>query len=187
LIKLRRKITTCEINDNFIPNKLMNKVCLLTGSNEDDRIRNLQKAKDFIGERIGTVSRESDIYETEPWGYKSEKYYLNQCLLIETNLSPEKMMEVILDIENTMGRRREKRKYRDRKIDIDILFYNDEKIRFRDITIPHPRLHERRFVLVPLSEIVPQYIHPVLGKTIENLLSECTDSLSVRVWKPASY
>jgi len=159
----------------------MNKVYLNTGSNDGDRLSNLYRAKEFIEHRIGNLISISHIYETEPWGYASIKSFYNQCLYLESTLEPENILMGIIGIEREMGRIRSGESYTDRIIDIDILFYNNLIINTKELTIPHPRLHERRFVLVPLAEIAEDFIHPVFEKSIIRLLQECEDSHSVNL------
>jgi 2-amino-4-hydroxy-6-hydroxymethyldihydropteridine diphosphokinase len=153
----------------------MHKIFLLTGSNIGDSGANLQTASKFIHQQIGKVVAVSQVYKTEPWGNKNQQVFLNQVLKIETNLSPQLLMHTILQIENAMGRNR-KVKWEPRIIDIDILFFDDEIIDEEDLQIPHPLLHERRFTLVPLNEIASDFIHPKLKKTIQQLLTNCTDN-----------
>ena len=160
----------------------MNKVCLLTGSNLGDRIKNLRKARELIIDKIGILLLKSGIYETEPWGYKSTKYFLNQCLLLDTKIRATTVLTRIVEIEKQIGRTRDTGGYADRIIDIDILLYNDEYIKLKNLCIPHPKMHQRNFALIPLCEIIPDYIHPVLGKRLEEILAECTDkSIVVKV------
>jgi 2-amino-4-hydroxy-6-hydroxymethyldihydropteridine diphosphokinase len=123
------------------------------------------------------------VYETGPWGFKSGKKFLNRVLGVETVLNPSDLLERILKIESDLGRIRSGKGYSSRIIDIDILFFGDEIINEGSIVIPHPHLHERKFVLVPLNDIAPEFVHPVLKKTVEELLSLCTDKGKVRIYK----
>jgi len=150
------------------------------GSNLGERKETLQKAKIRIGEVIGTVVSASSIYETEPWGFKSENNFLNMVLSVKTEISPSGLLGRILMIESQMGRVRGDTGYKSRKIDIDILLYNDEIVKEEALVIPHPKMHERRFVLVPLAEIAPEIIHPVFNKSISSLLKSCKDKSKVR-------
>ncbi len=157
----------------------MNKVYLLSGSNAGERLIHLNRAKELIELRIGTLSQVSHIFETEAWGYVSDQSYYNQCLYLESALEPNSILNEILSIETEMGRKRSGKSYTDRIIDIDILFYNNEIIRTKELTIPHPRLHQRKFALVPLAEIAKDFVHPVFRKSIGQILENCEDKLKV--------
>lgn len=157
----------------------MNKAYLLTGGNEGDRYLNLRQAKTNIEHICGRLLRASSIYETAPWGNSNQRDYLNQVLLIETAMSAIQLLKSILSIEEMGGRIRTV-KNAPRTIDIDILFYNDFVVNEPGLYIPHPRISERRFVLEPLNEISPGFVHPVLSKTIHELLQECKDELAVK-------
>lgn len=157
----------------------MNTVYILTGGNLGDRLANLQKAKQYLGKETGNIVTSSSIYETEAWGNNDQPDFYNQVHIINTKLSAEQMMENILEIEEQMGRVRAA-KNASRIIDIDILFFNDDVINKKDLIIPHPEISNRRFVLIPLKELSPGLVHPVLNKTINELLSTCKDTLSVK-------
>lgn len=157
----------------------MNHAYLLTGGNLGERAENLQKANRLIAVQSGRIIKTSGVFETAAWGKTSQPDYLNQALLIETSLNASTLLHSLLAIEKQLGRLRQE-KYGARIIDIDILFFNDAIVKTPDLVIPHPHLHNRRFVLVPLAEIAAGYLHPVLKKTIETLLSECPDSLNVK-------
>ena len=162
----------------------MHNCFLLLGSNQKNRIENLNRAKQEIRHTIGEIKLASSVYETEPWGFASEEHFLNMVVLIDTNLPAESVLEKILNIEQVLGRVRNSKGYASRIIDIDILFYDDEIVDEPQLQIPHPRLHERMFTLIPLMEISPKKIHPKLQKTIKELLAECTDKLAVEIFKP---
>lgn len=153
-------------------------VFILLGTNLGKRVLNLKSAVNFINKDIGLVLLKSKIYETEPWGVTDQPNFLNQVLKINTNLSPQNCLKNCLEIENKMGRER-LRKWGERLIDIDLLFYNDLKINTLDLVLPHPRLHERNFTLVPMEEIAADYIHPLFNKTMYELLDICRDDQSV--------
>jgi len=157
----------------------MNKVVLLLGSNIGQRIINLANAVLEINEQLGKIIASSSIYETAPWGNEDQESFLNQVIILTSALSHEKMMKRILLIEEKLGRIRTK-KWEPRIIDIDILFFNDEIISSENLIIPHPGLHERKFTLVPLAELIPDYLHPVLKKTIAEILNGLKDPLEVK-------
>lgn len=156
----------------------MNQLFLITGGNIGDRKKNLQTAATLIGDRIGTIKKSSKIYETEAWGLRDQPAFYNRVHLVETNLSARKVLGSILKIEEEMGRRRTT-KNAARVIDIDILFFNDQIVNEQNLVIPHPRIADRRFVLLPMNEISPQKIHPVFQKTMSELLTLTTDELKV--------
>jgi 2-amino-4-hydroxy-6-hydroxymethyldihydropteridine diphosphokinase len=158
----------------------MKKVFLGLGSNLSDREHNLESAVEKIQEFIGPIIRVSSIYETEPWGFKSENYFLNMVVEAETSLNPSGLLGRLLTIESLLGRLREGKKYQSRIIDIDILLFGKQVINKAELVIPHPKIPDRRFVLEPLCEIAPDTVHPVLGKTIAELLAECKDKSRVK-------
>ena len=157
----------------------MNDVFLLLGSNLGDRNLHLQNAVTYIEHDIAPVIKKSSIYETAAWGKTDEPDYLNQVVMLRTVLSPKKLLETTLFIENTLGRQRQE-KWGSRTIDIDILFYDKIIINEANLQIPHPELHKRRFTLEPLAEIEPNLLHPVLNKNILQLKSELKDNLIVK-------
>ncbi len=157
----------------------MNKVVLLIGSNIGDRLSYLEKAETEITVELGRIVRQSSIYETASWGNTSQENFLNRVLIIESTLAANEMMKKIISIEEKMGRRRTA-KWEPRIIDIDILFFNNEIISKEDLIIPHPHLHERKFTLIPLTELIPDYLHPVLKKSVAELLSGLNDPLEVK-------
>lgn len=131
----------------------VHKVYLGLGSNQGDRNKQLARAIELIGERVGKVIRQSSIIETEPWGFTSGNKFLNCAIFIETELLPRKVLEVTKQIERELGRRYKGMAYRDRPIDIDILLYDDITLDEPDLQIPHPLMYERDFVMIPLREI----------------------------------
>ncbi|MCX6248357.1 MAG: 2-amino-4-hydroxy-6-hydroxymethyldihydropteridine diphosphokinase [Bacteroidetes bacterium] len=153
---------------------------LLLGSNLGDRKSQLDRSADLIAEMIGPVVMRSSLYETEPWGFASDDLFLNAALQCRTSLSPEEVMQRIERIEKLFGRERPGTGYSSRIIDIDILFYDGIVVDQEGLKIPHPRLPERRFVLVPLDEIAHSFVHPLSGKTIGDILRDCTDLKEVR-------
>jgi len=173
-----------EINNvTFVNSKkiicFMSSVYLLLGGNISDRFSYLGEAITNL-KNIGIILNQSSIYETEPWGFSHENNFLNQAVLLKTNLSPELLLHKIHKIEHNLGRVRSSKQYSERVIDIDILFYNNHIIDNENLAIPHKRLHERLFTLIPLNEIAPDLIHPVFTKKIKSLLSECNDILKVK-------
>jgi len=161
----------------------MNRVCLSLGSNIGDRKHSISIASGNINNTIGKIISSSSFYETEPWGFNDENFFLNQCIIIETTLTPENVLQELLAIEEKMGRTRVGKLYASRIIDLDILFYDDMILETPQLVIPHPLLHKRRFVLMPLAEIAPEMIHPVFKKTIHQLLEECDDKMKVELYK----
>jgi 2-amino-4-hydroxy-6-hydroxymethyldihydropteridine diphosphokinase len=157
----------------------MNGIYLIIGGNMGDRENYLATCIQEIENCIGKIVRKSAIYETASWGNTEQTPYLNQVLFLYTNLNPQKLLAECLSIEKKMGRRRTV-KWDSRIIDIDILFYDHEIIHDDGLTIPHPLLHERKFVLIPLNELSPLFIHPVSKKSIHELLNECKDPLEVK-------
>jgi 2-amino-4-hydroxy-6-hydroxymethyldihydropteridine diphosphokinase len=160
---------------------LKNKLYLLLGANLGDRLQSFFLAQNLIVARVGSILRASSVYETAPWGVLDQPSFLNQVLEIETELSSGEVLPVILAIEQELGRVRHER-WAARVIDIDILYYNNLIIDVPGLTIPHPRLQERRFTLAPLAEIARDYIHPVFGKTNLQLLSDCRDESDVSIF-----
>ena len=156
----------------------MNKLFLITGGNIGDRKKNLENAAALIYDRIGTVVKSSKIYETEAWGLTDQPAFYNQVHVVESNFSAKEVLSNILQIEEEMGRKRTI-KNAARIIDIDILFFNEEIVNEQNLVIPHPQISNRRFVLLPLSELVPQMIHPVFKKSIHQLLLQTKDQLKV--------
>ena len=152
---------------------------LATGSNLGDRQHNLHSALQAI-RRIAEVEQVSSIYETEPWGYTDQPAFLNQVLAVTTLLSPFEVLNSIKSMEGEIGRTPTFR-YGPRVIDIDILLYDDLIMDEDRLTLPHPRMTERAFVMVPLDEIAPQYIHPVFQQTIHELLQNL-DTSSARLF-----
>jgi 2-amino-4-hydroxy-6-hydroxymethyldihydropteridine diphosphokinase len=151
---------------------------ILTGSNLGDRMASLKQAGELIVKKGHTLLSSSPIYETAPWGPVPQPAFLNQVVKISTKMEPDALMQSLLDIENEIGRMRNE-KMGPRIIDLDILFYDRIIYQSDILDIPHPRLQDRRFVLQPLADICPEYIHPALNKSINQLLAECPDQLNV--------
>lgn len=147
---------------------------LSLGTNLGNRQSNLETALALIGQRIGTVKAISEVIETEPWGFESSNRFLNMAVKVQTDLGPRQTLLTTQGIEKEMGRTEKSvdRVYCDRLIDIDILLYDDLILETPDLTIPHPLMHKRGFVLGPLAQIAPDTVHPVLNKTIRQLAGE---------------
>ncbi|HVG14975.1 MAG TPA: 2-amino-4-hydroxy-6-hydroxymethyldihydropteridine diphosphokinase [Chitinophagaceae bacterium] len=156
----------------------MNVAYLLIGGNMGDRALQLKSAADAISTQCGMIEATSPIYQTAAWGLTEQPNFLNQALKILTSLSPFQLLHSVLAVEESLGRVREQ-KFGPRTIDIDILLYNDLQLASPTLTIPHPSLPHRRFALVCLNDIAGDVVHPTLGKTINELLLQCTDSLRV--------
>jgi 2-amino-4-hydroxy-6-hydroxymethyldihydropteridine diphosphokinase len=157
---------------------MMYSVYLITGSNQGDRAVQLSSVLDELRQHAGTVAQTSEVYETEAWGREGLPAHLNQAILLKTALEPLALLAVLQQIERRLGRVRQER-WGVRSIDIDIIYFEDRVIDLPDLKIPHPLLQERKFVLVPLTEIAAEWIHPVYGKTNATLLKECLDHLGV--------
>ena len=153
-------------------------VFLLLGSNLGDRGQVLASAREAIAAQAGSIIRQSAIYETEPWGNTDQPVFLNQVLEISTSLLPEDLLRIILNIEHDLGRVRYER-WGARVIDIDILYFGQTVMDSARLTLPHPRIQDRRFVLAPLAEIAAGFVHPLLQKTSTQLLEECPDTSAV--------
>lgn len=158
----------------------MAEVFILLGGNLGDREQIFKNAIDCIVNRIGSIVKTSSLFETEPWGFEHELSFLNQVVVIETSLTALEILVRTQEIEKTLGRVRKKNQYSERTIDVDILFYDDQVISMEELEVPHPRIQERLFTLIPLEEIAADFIHPVLRKSISQLRRDCKDSLEVK-------
>lgn len=156
--------------------KIQRLTYLSLGSNQGDKLKTLQKTIHDIAESIGAIQNISSVYKTSSWGYEGEDFY-NICIGVSTYLQPENLLKKLLGIENKYGRERKKTNgYSDRKIDIDILLFDNEIIFSKEVTIPHPRMLERKFVLVPLVEIAKNTLHPIEKKQLVSCLNNCSDA-----------
>jgi 2-amino-4-hydroxy-6-hydroxymethyldihydropteridine diphosphokinase len=157
----------------------MNTAYLLTGGNIGEKKENLANARILIEQYCGRIVSSSALYETSAWGNTDQPSFLNQVLELQTQLNARQLVRKILKLEKMMGRVR-KEKLGPRIIDIDILFFNQEIHNLRFLKIPHPELQNRRFALTPLAEIAPSVMHPILHKSVSQLLEECPDHLDVK-------
>lgn len=151
---------------------------LLLGSNLGERKNFLDNARVRIHLLAGTVVKSSSRYETAAWGNTDQAAFQNQAVAIDTLLSPDLLLFTLQAIEDSLGRKRDEQ-WGPRTIDIDILLFGDQVINQPNLIIPHPAMPERKFALMPLAELIPDGVHPITGKTIAAMLSECTDPLSV--------
>lgn len=161
----------------------MERCYVLFGSNMGDKEQIFADACLFINNRCGSIVAVSVSYESEPWGFEAEEWFLNRLIVVDTELEPETMMRALLGIEAELGRVRhpESDAYTSRTVDLDILYYGQRVVITPTLTVPHPRLHLRRFALLPLCEVAPMMIHPVFQVTQQELLMRCHDASIVRV------
>ena len=155
---------------------------MLFGSNMGDKAQIFDQACLIINIRCGRVVKISAAYESEPWGFEADEWFLNRVIVVETELSPETLLRELLAIEKDLGRVRhpEIEGYTSRTADLDLLYYGDRVIHSATLAVPHPRLQLRRFALVPLCEVAPDFVHPVLQMTQTELLQQCPDDAVVR-------
>ncbi|MBA6155845.1 2-amino-4-hydroxy-6-hydroxymethyldihydropteridine diphosphokinase [Tenacibaculum sp. S7007] len=154
---------------------------LSLGTNQGNKLENLQEAINLVAEKIGSIQKVASIYETSSWGFDSNDFY-NTCIKVSTYLPPENLIKTILSIEDELGRVREdKEGYSDRLIDIDILLFDDEIIFSKNLIVPHPRMLERKFALTPLVEIARNTIHPIEKKHLYICLENCSDTSEITV------
>ncbi len=155
-------------------------VFLILGGNLGDRYAFMNVAKKSLSENAGNILSQSSVYETEPWGFEHENQFLNQVISLETFLEPLALLKKIKNLEKNLGRIKSKERYSARVIDIDILFYDRLIITSSTLTIPHPEIPNRRFVLEPLAELDADFVHPVLGLSIRTILENCLDKGQVK-------
>jgi len=158
-----------------------NRAYIELGGNQGDRLALIMQAKNKIKEYGGKIIAESSVYETPPWGFESKSNFYNQVILIETYLNSKNLIKKLQSTEKILGRKREKNQYCSRTMDIDILFFNDLIIKDEDLIIPHPRMHLRNFVLMPMNEIAPEFIHPEFQKSMQFLLKTCPDNSECKI------
>ncbi len=155
-------------------------IYLSLGSNLGNKLFNLQRAVLLLKKKLGNILEISGVYKSPSWGFEGEDF-LNACLSIETQNTATEVLIIILKVEQEMGRQRSKGEgFQSRNIDIDLLYYNSEIIQTDELTVPHPQMHLRPFVLKPLADIAPQFYHPVLGKDTRNMLQECKDKTALQ-------
>jgi 2-amino-4-hydroxy-6-hydroxymethyldihydropteridine diphosphokinase len=152
---------------------------LLLGSNMGERNDYIFQAEKLLEKHCGPIIKKSSMYQTEPWGIENVNPFLNKAIILNTLREPIELLKNILSIEKELGRIRIGNQYESRTIDIDIMFIGNMVLHTENLVIPHPRLTERRFVLVPMVEIAPDFVHPILHKTLKSLLEECKDRLQV--------
>ncbi|MEM9833268.1 MAG: 2-amino-4-hydroxy-6-hydroxymethyldihydropteridine diphosphokinase [Bacteroidota bacterium] len=160
--------------------KVIEGIYLLLGSNLEDRDRNIQRARENIVQQVGSIVHTSGIYETEAWGVLDQPLFYNQVVQIETQLGHEALLRALQEIEQKIGKVKVG-KWRERLIDIDLLYYGNRIVHTQTLTVPHPEIQNRRFTLAPLVELIPNELHPVLFQSHKNLLETTQDTLEV--WK----
>lgn len=159
--------------------KINHVVYLSLGTNKGNKFENLQNAIDLIADQVDAIQKISSVYKTASWGFESDDFF-NICVQISTNHPPEKLMQILLDIEEELGReRKDSEGYADRNIDIDILLFDNEIIFSKTLIVPHPKMLARKFVLIPLMEIAQTIMHPIEKKTITVCLQNCNDSSEI--------
>mgnify|MGYP000215218258 CR=1 FL=1 len=158
----------------------MHKVFLGIGGNIGDKLENFTRVYQLIEKKLGKIAVKSSVYETPPWGFHSDNMFWNQAVCIDTVLEAEELLWRIREIEEMFGLKLGDERFTDRKMDLDILYFDDEFFETKDLIIPHPRIHERKFVLVPLVEIAPEFKHPLRRMNHLTLLENCRDKSIIR-------
>lgn len=153
-------------------------VVILLGSNQGDSVNYIARACQFIQENIGKIVSQSVLYKSKAWGNTQQNDFINQCILVQTQLSAQQTLTLALAIEERLGRIRKER-WGPRLIDIDLLDFDRQVVNQSNLTLPHPYIQDRRFTLLPLAEILPHWLHPISGKNINTLIDECPDTLVV--------
>ena len=161
--------------------KRNNLVVLSLGGNVGDVKEALFGAIKMLSNKVGKIEQESSLYQTAAWGVENQPDFLNQVITLKTKLLPHEVLRKCLDIEIELGRdRSEKKKWQQRVVDIDVLFYGNNIIKTTDLIVPHPYLQDINFVLFPLAEIIPDFRHPILKETVIELKKKCTDNLQIK-------
>ena len=158
----------------------MTQTAIALGSNIGDRLGTIRQAVMLLEERSLRISASSDVFETPPWGMENQPRFLNACVLAETDILPRVLLELLLNIESDLGRTR-RYKWGPREIDLDLLFYDDQVFNESGLVLPHPQMHRRAFVLVPLVQIAPDWRHPVLGKSVRELAGSLDAGSIIRI------
>lgn len=153
-------------------------VYLCLGGNIGDTCVFFRQAKNLIEKLIGKIECESSVYQTEPWGFSAKQQFLNQVVAVRSKIKPDAILEQCMYIESDLGRIRHGNGYQSRCIDIDILLIDSLVIDTPALKVPHPLMQNRNFVLKPLCDVAPEFIHPILGKSIKQLLEDCNDDLA---------
>lgn len=159
----------------------MNTAYLLLGGNLGNRLQNLQSALSLINSKAGVITKKSNVFVTKAWGNEQQSDFYNQAICVETKMIAIDLLNTLLKVEEQLGRKRTADKWQARTMDIDILFFNDTIIDSEELKVPHPFIQERKFVLIPMAEIASDFIHPVLKKSIKQLMDECKDILEVKM------
>lgn len=162
--------------------RIKNQLWVSLGGNQGDVKQVFEEVYQQLNYHLGTIKAKSSLYVTKAWGNEKQPDFLNQVLLMETDKNPFECLDLVLKIEALLGRVRIGEKWGQRIIDIDILFFNQDVIDSKDLKVPHPYIHQRNFILIPLKEINKKFVHPVLKKSIETLNNECKDELDVKLY-----
>lgn len=165
---------------------MMTRCYILFGSNQGDKMKLLEQACTLINNRCGMLVECSSPYTTEPWGFEADEWFLNELLVVETELEPDMLMDRLMAIEAELGRVRTpgKEGYSSRTVDLDMLYYGDRIVKTAKVTVPHPRLHLSRFALIPLCEVIPDFLHPEFNLSQEKLLEQCPDTSTTQPLNP---
>lgn len=158
----------------------MTRAAISLGSNLGDRLGTMRQAVMFLEERGLHIGYSSDVFETPPWGIETQPRFLNACVLAETEMTPRELLELLLNIENVLGRVRRFR-WGPREIDLDLIFFGDRVMNEKDLILPHPQMHRRAFVLLPLAQIDPDWRHPVLGKSVKEMAGSVDGAAVIRI------